>query len=188
MTKSENQPAADDFLNNEPEAQSGFVDEQNQQNNPQDFSGNNEDENSPSVKTQEPAAQKLLSQSQIKKLHRDCAKYRYDLKTFKEENILLKQQNGEMLSELNALKQEKFERDILHKLEKLGCLKPSLVLKDLPDNLENIDDFLQNYKNENAFLFKPKKNKHGYSYRSVKTINYTTSQQMNNCIRSALNR
>lgn len=146
-------------------------------------------ETQPEVEKNEPVAQKNASQnSEIAKLHRECAKYRTALNASNEEKTVLQQNFDEAKNQIENLTKQKFESEILHKLEKIGCLKPTLVLSEIPAECEDIDDFLKVYKKENSFLFKGEKNRHGFSFRGGKSSNYTTSQQMNNYIRSALGR
>ncbi|MGN0014240.1 MAG: hypothetical protein ACI37T_02340 [Candidatus Gastranaerophilaceae bacterium] len=150
------------------------------------------DENfQPEVESQEkeePAAQENVSSNEIAKLHRECAKYRNALKTSNEEKADVQKQFDEIKTELDSVCKQKIQQDILFKLEKFGCLKPSLVLKDMLEECDNIDEFLASYRVENPFLFESPKVKHGYSFRGGRAVNYTPSQQMNNYIRSALGR
>lgn len=138
---------------------------------------------------EEPAAQKNVSQNpEVAKLHRECAKYRTALNASNEEKTALQKDFDEAKNEIENLTKQKKESEILYKLEKIGCLKPMLVLSDIPADCEDIDGFLEFYKNENRFLFSSEKNRHGFAFRGGKASNYTTSQQMNNYIRSALGR
>ena len=135
----------------------------------------------PEVEKNEPAAQKNVSQnSEVAKLHRECAKYRTALNASNEEKTVLQQNFDEAKNQIENLTKQKFEGEILHKLDTIGCLKPKLVLSEIPADCEDIDGFLKVYKNE--------KTRHGFSFRGGKASNYTTSQQMNNYIRSALGR
>lgn len=129
-----------------------------------------------------------ISKNEIAKLHRECAKYRTALNTTNDEKANLQKQFDELKIELEKIVNVKKEQEILFKLEKAGCLKPNLVLSEIPADCEDLDGFIKNYKNENLFLFERKKQKHGFSFRGSKSSNYTTSQQMNNYIRSALGR
>ena len=146
-------------------------------------------ENQPVVVNEEPAAQKNISQnSEVAKLHRECAKYRTALNASNEEKTTLQKNFDEAKCQIENLTKQKNEGEILHKLEKIGCLKPNLVLSEIPAECEDLDGFLKVYKNENPFLFKSEKTRHGFAFRGGRASNYTTSQQMNNYIRSALGR
>lgn len=147
--------------------------------------------NQPAVEQEkeEPVAQKNVSQNpEVAKLHRECAKYRTALNASNEEKTALQKDFDEAKNEIENLTKQKKESEIMYKLEKIGCLKPMLVLSDIPADCEDIDGFLNVYKNENRFLFSREKNRHGFAFRGGKASNYTTSQQMNNYIRSALGR
>lgn len=146
-------------------------------------------ENQPVVESEEPVAQKNPSQnSEVAKLHRECAKYRTALNASNEEKTTLQKNLDEAKCQIENLTKQKNEGEILHKLEKIGCLKPKLVLSEIPAECEDLDDFLVVYKKENPFLFESEKTRHGFTFRGGKASNYTTSQQMNNYIRSALGR
>lgn len=146
-------------------------------------------ENQPVVESEEPVAQKNPSQnSEVAKLHRECAKYRTALNASNEEKTTLQKNFDEAKCQIENLTKQKNEGEILHKLEKIGCLKPKLVLSEIPAECEDLDDFLVVYKKENPFLFESEKTRHGFAFRGGKASNYTTSQQMNNYIRSALGR
>lgn len=140
------------------------------------------------IQQEEPAAQYKISPNEIAKLHRECAKYRNALKASIEEKADVQKRFDDIKTELDSVHKQKYQQDILFKLEKYGCRKPDLVLKDIPENCENLEEFLSDYQKENPFLFESPKVKHGYSFRGSRASNYTPSQQMNNYIRSALGR
>ena len=127
-------------------------------------------------------------ESDISKLHKECAKYRLALKTSNEEKLSIQQQFDDVKKQLESVKIQNFEQLAILKLDKQGCLRSSLVLKDIPQDCDNLDEFIENYKKNYPFLFSKKKNKHGFSFKSGKNANYTPSQKMNNYIRSAIGR
>jgi len=124
----------------------------------------------------------------IAKLHKECAKYRLALKNSNQEKLSIQQQFDDVRKELESVKIRNFEQLALLKLDNYGCLRSALVIKDIPQNCENLDDFIENYKQNNPFLFKKQKSKHGFSFKCGKNANYTPSQKMNNYIRSAIGR
>jgi len=142
------------------------------------------------VQNVESAAQSIpvKQNDEIAKLHRECAKYRTALNSSKEEKANLQKMFDDLQNELKSVTQLKKNQEITHKLELAGCLKPDLVLADIPQDCENLEEFVDLYKKNNPFLFKQTKIKHGFAFRGGKASNYTTSQQMNNYIRSALGR
>lgn len=130
----------------------------------------------------------VKKESDVAKLHKECAKYRLALKTSNQEKLSIQQQFDDVKKQLESVKAQSFEQIALMKLDKQGCLRSALVLKDIPQNCENLDEFIENYKKNCPFLFSNKKNKHGFSFKGGKNANYTPSQKMNNYIRSAIGR
>lgn len=161
-----------------------------------EISNTSNDEVIPAVELQnlkniESEAQNFENQkqlSEIAKLHRECAKYRTSLNSANTEKAELEKLLQNLKADFETISKEKLNQEILYKLEMSGCLKPNLVLKDIPAECENLDDFLTDYKNNNPFLFQQQKTRHGFAFKGVKSTNYTSSQQMNNYIRSALGR
>ena len=97
----------------------------------------------------------------------------------------------EISKELEALKAEHRNLSIIQKLDKAGCIKSELVAKDIPADLSSSDDldkFIQNYKEENTFLFKTPKQNAGGTFKTSGRKNLTPSQQMDAYIRAALGR
>ena len=125
---------------------------------------------------------------EIAKLHRECAKYRSMLNASNDEKVNLQKMYDNLQQQYDSVSIQNKTQQIIHKLQNVGCLKPALVLKDIPQDCENLDEFIQNYKNENYFLFEQPKERHGFAFRGGRARNYTTSQQMNSYIRSALGR
>ncbi|MBQ2643980.1 hypothetical protein IJG14_00225 [bacterium] len=149
-----------------------------------------EENNDENQLNSEPEVQNL-SQKQLKqiaKLHKECAKYRTALNASNAEYADLKSLFQNLQVQFDTVSKQKNNQDYIHKLENLGCLKPELVLKDIPDDCQNFDEFINEYQINNPFLFKKTKYRHGFSFRGSKSSNYTASQQMNNYIRSALGR
>lgn len=142
------------------------------------------------IQNDEPEVQQLSQKqlNEIAKLHRECAKYRTALNSSNTEKADLEKLFQNLKADFDSVSRQKYNQEILHKLEMAGCLKPDLVLKDIPVDCENLDGFLADYKKNNNFLFKKEKVRHGFTFRGGKSTNYTPSQQMNNYIRSALGR
>ena len=130
----------------------------------------------------------VRKESDVARLHKECAKYRLALKTSNQEKLTVQQQFDDVRKQLESLKAQSFEQIALMKLDKQGCLRSALVLKDIPQDCENLDEFIENYRKNCPFLFSNKKSKHGFSFKGGKNANYTPSQKMNNYIRSAIGR
>ena len=126
--------------------------------------------------------------NQIAKLHRECARYRTALNTSNSEKADLEKLVNNLKADFDSVSRQNYNQNIIRKLENAGCLKPSLVLKDIPEDCQNIDEYLEEYKNNNSFLFRQPKSRHGFSFKNGKATNFTASQQMNSYIRSALGR
>lgn len=130
----------------------------------------------------------VRKESDVARLHKECAKYRLALKTSNQEKLTVQQQFDDVRKQLESLKAQSFEQTAMMKLDKQGCLRSALVLKDIPQDCENLDEFIENYKKNCPFLFSKQKSKHGFSFKGGKNANYTPSQKMNNYIRSAIGR
>jgi len=135
--------------------------------------------------SQQPSEKQL---NQIAKLHRECAKYRTALNTSNSEKAELQKLFDDLKADYALLSKQNNDQNIIRKLERAGCLKPALVLKDIPEDCQNTDEFLEEYQALNPFLFQKPKTRHGFSFKGGKASNYTASQQMNNYIRSAIGR
>ena len=81
------------------------------------------------------------------------------------------------------LMQENRKIKTLSSLNKFGCLKSELVAKEIPNDCENIDEWVQNYKNENAFLFSLSQENHGGNFKPSRSNNLSPTELMNNFIR-----
>ena len=142
----------------------------------------------PEGEQNEPEAQNSSNKNELAKLHRECAKYRTALNSSNSEKQELEKLLEDYKQQISDINKRNNEQKILQKLETKGCLKPNLVLNDIPAECEDIDGFLSVYAENNPFLFKKTVARHGFNFSGAKASNYTTSQQMNNYIRSALGR
>ncbi len=129
---------------------------------------------------------------EIEKLRKEAAKYRTSSKKEEEQKLALQTRAQEIQNELDALKQEHKNLTVIRKLDRAGCIKSELVAKDIPDNLESseeLDKFIEQYKEENGFLFQEcKSNNLGGTFKTCTTKVLTPSQQMDAYIRAALGR
>ena len=143
----------------------------------------------PEGEQKEPEAQNSFKQvNELAKLHRECAKYRTALNSSNSEKQELQKLVEDYKQQISDINKQNNQQKILQKLEAKGCLKPNLVINDIPAECEDIDEFLTVYAENNPFLFKKTVTRHGFNFSGAKASNYTTSQQMNNYIRSALGR
>lgn len=85
--------------------------------------------------------------------------------------------------EITALKSENFNVKTLAALEKSGCLKPELVIKAVPKDCENLQDWIDTFKTENDILFKQPPRNHGGNFKPSNCCNLSPTELMNNYIR-----
>ena len=90
---------------------------------------------------------------------------------------------NDLKQEIEKLKQENQRIKFVSSLTKFGCLKPELVAGEIPNDCENLDEWVQNYKSENEFLFRQASENHGGSFKPAKTNNLSPTELMNNFIR-----
>ena len=101
-----------------------------------------------------------------------------DEKSKKENEEILKLQK-----EIADLKEENFNVKTISSLERAGCLKPELVLKSVPRDCENLDEWIENFKSENDILFDDAQYNHGGIYKPTVSKNLSPNEIMNNFIR-----
>lgn len=129
---------------------------------------------------------------EIEKLRKEAAKYRNSSKFEESQKLVLQEKSQLMEQEITALKFENRRLAIIRKLDNYGCVKSELVEKDIPKDLElneSLDEFIQNYKEKNEFLFKKQRpSSIGSNFKTVGAKTLTPSQRMDVYIRSALGR
>ena len=125
---------------------------------------------------------------EIEKLRKEAAKYRISSRAESEQRVLYQKKSEEIESELQTLKKSHYNLKVMRALDKAGCIKSELVAKDMPDNCEDLDKFIETYKEENKFLFKAPKQNIGTSFKSSGAKNLTSAQKMDAYIRAALGR
>ena len=107
---------------------------------------------------------------EIEKLRKEAAKYRTSSKKEEEQKLALQTRAQEIQNELDALKQEHKNLTVIRKLDRAG-------------------KFIEQYKEENGFLFQESKNNNlGGTFKTCTTKVLTPSQQMDAYIRAALGR
>ena len=129
---------------------------------------------------------------ELEKLRKEAAKYRNSSKEEETKKLELQEKAAQIQQELDSLKREHRTLSIMRMLDKAGCIKSELVAKDIPADLdlkEGLDSFIEEYKEQNGFLFKqPKVNSIGGTFKASGAKNLTPSQQMDAYIRAALGR
>ena len=132
---------------------------------------------------------KQISISQAKQLREaDLAQKIFkNVKSSKaEKDTKSEEENEEILKlkkEIEQLKEENFNVKTISSLERAGCLKPELVLKSVPRDCENLDEWIDKFKAENDILFGNPNDSHGGSYKPTVSKNLSPNEIMNNFIR-----
>lgn len=73
-------------------------------------------------------------------------------------------------------------------LDKAGCIKSDLVVSVIPEECEDVQAWIDNYKKENEVLFKKESTNHGGNYKPSNTKNMNPDEVMNMFIRTAAGR
>ena len=128
---------------------------------------------------------------EIEKLRKEAAKYRTSSKAETQQKLEIKAKADEIQKELDALKKEHRNLSLIQKLDRAGCIKSELVAKDIPADIvtaEDLETFIEDYKENNKFLFKAQKQNAGGTFKASGIKNLTPSQKMDAYIRAALGR
>lgn len=129
---------------------------------------------------------------ELEKLRKEAAKYRNSSKEEESKKLEIQEKAAQIQQELDSLKLEHRTLSIMRKLDRAGCIKSELVAKDIPADLdlrEGLDSFIEEYKEQNGFLFKQQKvSTIGGTFKASGAKNLTPSQQMDAYIRAALGR
>ena len=125
---------------------------------------------------------------EIEKLRKEAAKYRSISKIEAAQKLELQKMSEEIKKELDSLKESNRNLKIMRALDKAGCIKSDLVSKEVPIDCENLEEFIERYKEDNKFLFSAQKKNVGSTFKASGAKNLTPSQQMDAYIRAALGR
>ena len=123
---------------------------------------------------------------QIADLRKEAAKYRINAKNFSAENQTAQEQLKVLQDELALTRKENLlvKRQLL--LDKAGCIKSDLVANIIPEDREDIQLWIDEYKRENRILFKQEN--HGGGFKPSLINNLSPSELMNTFIRQAAGR
>ena len=125
---------------------------------------------------------------QISDLRKEAAKYRTTAKATATEKQSVEEQLKALQDEFAKTKKENLLVKRQSLLEKAGCIKSDLVVNVIPDDCEDVQAWIDNYKKENSILFKKEVTNHGGGYKPSTTSNLTPAEQMNSFIRTAAGR
>lgn len=90
---------------------------------------------------------------------------------------------SKLKEEISLLKRENFNIKTLAALEKYGCLRPELAAKAVPEDCENIQEWVEQFKTENDILFRKPVQDHGSNFKPTQCTNLSPVEIMNNYIR-----
>ena len=121
---------------------------------------------------------------QISELRKEAAKYRTSAKgkeTVEEQLKILQEEFAKTKKENLLVKRQAL-------LDKAGCIKSDLVVNVIPEDCEDVQAWIDNYKKENEILFKKESTNHGGNYKPSNTKNMNPDEVMNMFIRTAAGR
>ncbi len=134
------------------------------------------------------AAEIQSLKDQISELRKEAAKYRTTAKTTANEKQTVEDQLKILQDEFAKTKKENLLVKRQSLLDKAGCIKSDLVVNVIPDDCEDVQAWIDNYKKENAVLFKKENTNHGGGYKPSSGNNLSASDLMNSYIRQAAGR
>lgn len=101
-----------------------------------------------------------------------------------DDNIYENQIN-ELKEQIDLLKEENSNMKKQSLLEKAGCINTDLVLKAIPDDCEDIQEWIDNFKAANEVLFKQPPKSFGGSFKPSRTNILNPRELMNDYIRNS---
>ena len=125
---------------------------------------------------------------QISDLRKEAAKYRTTAKATATEKQSVEEQLKALQDEFAKTKRENLIVKRQAMLEKAGCIKSDLVVNVIPDDCEDVQAWIDEYKKENEVLFKKNNTNHGGSYKPSSASNLSPSELMSDYIRRAAGR
>lgn len=127
-------------------------------------------------------------ETQIAELRKENAKYRTTAKNTSTEKQTIEEQLKTLQDEFTRTKEENKNVKRQAILDKAGCIKSELLLKEIPDDCRDVKAWVEVYKKENEFLFKSESKSHGGGHKPQGNNTLTPSQKMDAYIRAALGR
>ena len=125
---------------------------------------------------------------QISDLRKEAAKYRTTAKATATEKQTVEEQLKALQDEFAKTKKENLLVKRQSLLDKAGCIKSDLVVNVIPDDCEDVQAWIDNYKKENEILFKKETSNHGGAYKPATSSNLSASELMSAYIRKAAGR
>lgn len=126
------------------------------------------------------AAEIAALKAEISDLRKEAASYRTKAKgkeTAEEQLKALQDEFAKIKRENRIVKNQSL-------LDKAGCIKSDLVASVIPDDCDNVQGWIENYKKENEILFKTATTNHGGNFKPSNGTNVNPHDAINNFIRS----
>lgn len=126
------------------------------------------------------AAEIAALKAEISDLRKEAANYRTKAKgkeTVEEQLKALQDEFAKTKRENRLVKNQSL-------LDKAGCIKSDLVATVIPDDCDNVQEWIENYKKENEILFKTATTNHGGNFKPSNGTNANPHDAINNFIRS----
>lgn len=147
-------------------------------------SGTGEEKQTPPPSGTDTAAEIAALKEQIADLRKEAASYRTKAKgkeTVEEQLKALQDEFAKTKRENRLVKNQSL-------LDKAGCIKSDLVASVIPDDCDNVQEWIDNYKKDNEVLFKAATNNHGGNYKPANSNNQNPHEIVNDFIRSRAGR
>ena len=131
------------------------------------------------------AAQEIAAlKEQIADLRKEAASYRTKAK----DKASVEEQLKALQDEFAKTKRENRLVKNQALLDKAGCIKSDLVASVIPDDCDNVQEWIDNYKKDNEILFKAATNNHGGNYKPATSNNQNPNEVVNDFIRARAGR
>lgn len=128
------------------------------------------------------AEQIAALKAEIADLRKEAASYRTKAKDTAKGKETVEEQLKTLQEEFAKTKRENRIVKNQSLLDKAGCIKSDLVATAIPDDCEDVQKWIEDYKKENEVLFKAVN--HGGNYKPSTSNNINPHDAMNNFIRA----
>lgn len=134
--------------------------------------------------TDNTADQIAALKAEIADLRKEAASYRTKAKDTAKGKETVEEQLKALQDEFAKTKRENRIVKNQSLLDKAGCIKSDLVATAIPDDCDDVQKWIEDYKKENEVLFKAATNNHGGNYKPSTSNNVNPHDAMNNFIRT----
>lgn len=134
--------------------------------------------------TDNTAEQIAALKAEIADLRKEAANYRTKAKDTAKGKETVEEQLKALQDEFAKTKRENRIVKNQSLLDKAGCIKSDLVATAIPDDCDDVQKWIEDYKKDNEVLFKAATNNHGGNYKPSTSNNVNPHDAMNNFIRT----